>query len=108
MYESYLVLTSQRIEVIRELENGMGKIHVKRPLNNIVKITAKKRHRDLITFKYGIPDGDSLIITGLVKAYHEINNKILKFFSSLDMDRFLIPNSQEATKTISKYILQQL
>lgn len=64
MYESYLVLTSKRIEVIRELDNGMGKIHVKRPLTNIVKITAKKRHRDLITFKYGIPDGENLIITG--------------------------------------------
>ena len=64
MYESYLVLTSQRIEVIRELDNGMGKIHVKRPLTNIVKITAKKRHRDLITFKYGKPDGENLIITG--------------------------------------------
>lgn len=64
MYESYLVLTSKRIEVIRELDNGMGKIHVKRPLTQIVKITAKKRHRDLITFKYGMPDGDNLIITG--------------------------------------------
>lgn len=64
MYESYLVLTSKRIEVIRELDNGMGKIHVKRPLTQIVKITAKKRHRDLITFKYGRPDGDNLIITG--------------------------------------------
>lgn len=64
MYESYLVLTSKRIEVIRDLDNGMGKIHVKRPLTSIVKITAKKRHRDLITFKYGMPDGDNLIITG--------------------------------------------
>ena len=64
MYESYLVLTSKRIEVIRELDNGMGKVHVKRPLTAIVKITAKKRHRDLITFKYGVPDGENLIITG--------------------------------------------
>lgn len=64
MFESYLVLTTQRIEVIRELDGGMGKIHVKRPLTSIVKITAKKRHRDLITFKYGVPDGDNLIITG--------------------------------------------
>ncbi|CRL00393.1 CLUMA_CG013661, isoform A [Clunio marinus] len=63
MYESYLVLTATRIEVIREVDNGMGRIHVKRPLTNIVKITAKKRHRDLITFKYGMPDGDNLIIT---------------------------------------------
>ncbi|XP_070505538.1 TBC1 domain family member 23 [Chironomus tepperi] len=90
MYDSYLILTKKRIEVIRDLENGMGKVSIKRPLSNIVKITAKKRYRDLITFKYGAHDenGENLIIT--------------------DMDRFLIPNSQEATKIISKYILQQL
>lgn len=35
-----------------------------------------------------ILDGDNLIIT--------------------DMDRFLIPNASEATKTISQYILQSL
>jgi len=64
MHESFLILTPKRIEVIRELENGMGRMHVQRPLSQIVKITAKKRHRDLITFKYGQPDGDNLIITG--------------------------------------------
>lgn len=88
MYESYLILLSKKIEVLREEHGGMAKIIVRRPLSSIVKITAKKRHRDLITFKYGIPDGDNLIIT--------------------DMDRFLIPNANEATKIISKYILQQL
>lgn len=90
MFDSYLILTKKRIEVIRELDGGFGKISIKRPLSNIVKITAKKRYRDLITFKYGAHDenGENLIIT--------------------DMDRFLIPNSQEATKIISKYILQQL
>lgn len=76
MYESYLVLTSKRIEVIRELDSGMGKIHVKRPLSNIVKITAKKRHRDLITFKYGMPDGENLIITGNVKLIFLASLKI--------------------------------
>jgi hypothetical protein len=66
MYDSYLILTKKRIEVIRELDNGMGKISIKRPLSNIVKITAKKRYRDLITFKYGAHDenGENLIITG--------------------------------------------
>lgn len=64
MHESYLVLTPKRIEVIREFEKGVGKIYIQRPLSQIVKITAKKRHRDLITFKYGVPDGDNLIITG--------------------------------------------
>lgn len=66
MHESFLVLTKKKIEVIRELDNGMGKISIKRPLSNIVKITAKKRYRDLITFKYGAHDenGENLIITG--------------------------------------------
>jgi TBC1 domain family member 23 len=66
MYDSFLVLTSKRIEVIRELENGKGKVFTKRPLSHIVKITAKKRYRDLITFKYGSHDenGENLIITG--------------------------------------------
>lgn len=66
MYDSYLILTKKRIEVIRDLENGMGKVSIKRPLSNIVKITAKKRYRDLITFKYGAHDenGENLIITG--------------------------------------------
>lgn len=66
MYDSYLILTTKRIEVIRELENGKGKVFTKRPLSQIVKITAKKRYRDLITFKYGSHDenGENLIITG--------------------------------------------
>ena len=80
MYESYLVLTSKRIEVIRELENGKGKIHVCRPLTQIVKITAKKRHRDLITFKYGVPDGENLIITGRHLRIFCTNIKKLNFF----------------------------
>jgi hypothetical protein len=66
MHDSYLILTTKRIEVIRELDNGRGKVFTKRPLSNIVKITAKKRYRDLITFKYGSHDenGENLIITG--------------------------------------------
>lgn len=66
MYDSYLILTTKRIEVIRELDNGKGKVFTKRPLSQIVKITAKKRYRDLITFKYGSHDenGENLIITG--------------------------------------------
>lgn len=66
MYDSHLILTTKRIEVIRELENGKGKVFTKRPLSHIVKITAKKRYRDLITFKYGSHDenGENLIITG--------------------------------------------
>lgn len=89
MYDSHLILTKTHLIVLRDLDRkGTAEIIVRRPLSNIVKITAKKRHRDLITFKYGIPDGDELIIT--------------------DMDRFLIPNASEATALVSKQIIKQL
>ncbi len=56
MYESYLIVTSKNIVVLRETgKKGQANVIVKRPLQSIVKITAKKRHRDLITFKYGVP-----------------------------------------------------
>lgn len=89
MYDSHLILTKTHLVVLRDLDNkGNAYLIVRRPLSNIVKITAKKRHRDLITFKYGIPDGDELLIT--------------------DMDRFLIPNASEATALVSKQIINQL
>lgn len=89
MYDSHLILTKTHLIVLRDLDKkGTAEIIVQRPLSNIVKITAKKRHRDLITFKYGIPDGEELLIT--------------------DMDRFLIPNASEATALVSKQIINQL
>lgn len=91
MYDSVLAFTESHIIVLRELGNNgtdQARVIAKRPLNSIVKITAKKRHRDLITFKFGVPDGDNLIVT--------------------DMDRFLIPNAHEATQVISKLILDRL
>ncbi|XP_023298924.2 TBC1 domain family member 23 [Lucilia cuprina] len=88
MYDSHLIITPTHLIVLRELGKGQAQIIVRRPLASIVKITAKKRHRDLITFKYGFPDGDGLLIT--------------------DMDRFLIPNASEATAIVSKHIVQTL
>lgn len=91
MHDSCLAFTDTHIIVLRQLlgtGDDNARIIAKRPLNSIVKITAKKRHRDLITFKYGVPDGETLIVT--------------------DMDRFLIPNASEATQVISKMILKQL
>lgn len=89
MYESYLIVTQTHLVVLRDLgRKGTAQIIVRRPLSNIVKITAKKRHRDLITFKYGVPDGEKLLIT--------------------DMDRFLIPNASNATALVSKQIVKQL
>lgn len=88
MYESHLIVTKTHLVVLRDLDRkGTSQIIVCRPLSNIVKITAKKKHSDLITFKYGVQDGETPLIT--------------------DMDRFLIPNASKATALISKHIVKQ-
>ncbi|KAJ2950053.1 hypothetical protein O0L34_g11392 [Tuta absoluta] len=90
MHDSLLIVTETHLVVLRDIPNkrGYAKVMSRRLLSTIVKITAKKRHPELITFKYGIPDGDNLLIK--------------------DMDRFLIPNASLATKVVSNQIVQQL
>ncbi|CAH0561090.1 unnamed protein product [Brassicogethes aeneus] len=90
MYSSHLIVTATELVVLREVPNrkGTAEVIVKRPLSAIVKITARKRHPELITFKYGVPEGENLKIS--------------------DMDRFLIPNADKATKVVSDQILKQL
>lgn len=90
MSNSHLIVTESYLIVLREIpeKKGLMQVIVRRPLSTIVKITAKKRHPELITFKYGVPEGESLIIS--------------------DMDRFLIPDAQKATKIVSDQILKQL
>ncbi|KAL0267136.1 UNVERIFIED_CONTAM: hypothetical protein PYX00_009489 [Menopon gallinae] len=86
MYDSYLLVTNSHIIVLRELSKreDSALLVVKRPLTTIVRITSKKRRPDLITFKYGNPDGDLTQIS--------------------DMDRFLIQKATAATQLISQQI----
>lgn len=86
MYDSHLIITESHLIVLRDLGRGQAQVIVKRPLSSIAKITAKKRHKELITFKYGYQEGDNHIIT--------------------DMDRFFIPRASEATDLVSKYIVK--
>ncbi|KAK0079921.1 hypothetical protein PV325_000631 [Microctonus aethiopoides] len=90
VYESHLLVTESHLIVLREIPGRKGAAHVmvKRPLSSIVRITSRKRHPDLITFKYGTTQSDTAIIS--------------------DMDKFLIPNGSEATKLISQQIVKQL
>ncbi|XP_069686728.1 TBC1 domain family member 23 isoform X1 [Periplaneta americana] len=90
MYDSHLLVTDSHIYVLRDIPGRKGYAHIvgRRPLSAIVKITSKKKHPELITFKYGVPQGDSLVIS--------------------DMDRFLIPNASDATKLVSQQIMKQL
>ena len=60
-------MTDSHIYVLRNIpgQKGFAHIVVRRPLSAIVKITSKKKHPELITFKYGVPEGDSLVISDM-------------------------------------------
>ena len=84
-------MTETHLFVLREIQDrpGMALVQARRALGSIVKITSKKRHPELITFKYGSNDEESgLKIT--------------------DLDRFLIPKAGEATKVIKHQIMKVL
>jgi len=67
----------------------MAWVQVRRALGSIVKITSKKKHPELITFKYGANNGDKGIVV-------------------TDLDRFIIPKAGEATKAIKQQIMKVL
>lgn len=53
--DSYLALTETHLYIIKELPNKKdhGTVSVQRPLEMIVQITSKRKHPEIITFKYG-------------------------------------------------------
>ncbi|XP_057302283.1 TBC1 domain family member 23-like [Hydractinia symbiolongicarpus] len=90
MFSSYILLTSSHLFILREIVDkdrpGWAHIQSRPHLSSIVKITSKRKHPDLITFKYGTSDGEDFTITGA--------------------QRFLIPNSKQAMKKIKERILK--
>eukprot|EP00794_Sanderia_malayensis_P011174 gene11174-12349_t len=88
MYSSYLLLTSTNLFILREIIDRPGWAHIlSRPhLTSIVKITSKRKHPELITFKYGTSDGDSYQVTAT--------------------QRFLIPDAKHATRKIKDRIMK--
>ncbi|KAL1122013.1 hypothetical protein AAG570_003419 [Ranatra chinensis] len=64
IYESELLVSATHVYVLRPTgKKDKAKVVVRRPLSAIAKITCKKRNRDVITFKYGMPEGDTLKIS---------------------------------------------
>ncbi|XP_050576523.1 TBC1 domain family member 23 [Bombus affinis] len=88
--DSILLITDTHLIVLREIQERKGAAHVivKRPLTSVIKITSRRKHSDLITFKYGTTEYNDTVIS--------------------DMDKFLIPNASEATRLITQQILKQL
>ncbi|XP_023614624.1 TBC1 domain family member 23 isoform X3 [Myotis lucifugus] len=55
MFPSHLLVTATHMYCLREIlsRKGLAYIQSRQALNSVVKITSKKKHPDLITFKYG-------------------------------------------------------
>nr|XP_006813860.1 PREDICTED: TBC1 domain family member 23-like [Saccoglossus kowalevskii] len=90
MVPSYLLVTNSHLYILRETSHkpGFALIQGRRPLNTIVKITSKKRHPELITFRYGTLNDDGMKIESL--------------------NRFIIPKAGDATKSIKMQIMKVL
>ena len=83
---SYLLLSGSIMTVLREAADrpGWGRVKHSHQLQSILKITAKKKSPDIITFKYGTMEGETPIITDLL--------------------RLRIPNTKKATEAIKLQI----
>uniref|UniRef100_A0A671T1Q4 TBC1 domain family member 23 n=1 Tax=Sinocyclocheilus anshuiensis TaxID=1608454 RepID=A0A671T1Q4_9TELE len=55
MFPSHLLITATHMYCLREIaaRKGFAYIQSRQPLNSVVKITSKKKHPELITFKFG-------------------------------------------------------
>lgn len=79
---SHIVLTADSLIVLRELSDraGWGRVKHRHKLTSILRITAKKKHPDLITFRFGSGSGDDMVIS------HQL--------------RFRVPNTHKFTSAI--------
>lgn len=88
IFFSHLLLTSKELLILREAPDraGWGRIKHRDNLSSILKITAKKHHPDIITFKFGYSNDSEPVLT------HQI--------------RVRLPNTRKATDAIRKTILK--
>ncbi|XP_016352769.1 TBC1 domain family member 23 isoform X2 [Sinocyclocheilus anshuiensis] len=90
MFPSHLLITATHMYCLREIaaRKGFAYIQSRQPLNSVVKITSKKKHPELITFKFGNNNAAGVEI--------------------LSVERYLIPNAGDATKVIKQQIMKVL
>jgi hypothetical protein len=75
-YVGFVVVTATKIFMLRETDQrDIGELSVCRLLSSVIKITSKKKHPELITFKYGCSEGDSVLITHCDRFYLPTNSK---------------------------------
>ncbi|KAJ0032123.1 hypothetical protein NQD34_002204 [Periophthalmus magnuspinnatus] len=90
MFPSHLLITATHMYCLREIASrkGFAYIQSRQALNSVVKITSKKKHPELITFKFGTNNSAGVEI--------------------LAVERYLIPNAGDATKVIKQQIMKVL
>ncbi|XP_018423832.1 PREDICTED: TBC1 domain family member 23 isoform X3 [Nanorana parkeri] len=90
MIPSNLLVTATHMYCLREIQSrkGFAYIQSRQALSSVVKITSKKKHPELITFKYG--------------------NSSTSGVEILAVERYLIPNAGDATKAIKQQIIKVL
>ncbi|XP_063305027.1 TBC1 domain family member 23 isoform X1 [Pelobates fuscus] len=90
MFPSHLLVTATHMYCLREIQSrkGFAYIQSRQALSSVVKITSKKKHPELITFKYGNSSSSGVEI--------------------LAVERYLIPNAGDATKAIKQQIIKVL
>uniref|UniRef100_A0A6Q2Y0W0 TBC1 domain family member 23 n=1 Tax=Esox lucius TaxID=8010 RepID=A0A6Q2Y0W0_ESOLU len=90
MFPSHLLITGTHMYCLREIASrkGLAYIQSRQALNSVVKITSKKKHPELITFKFGNSNTAGVEISAV--------------------ERYLIPNAGDATKAIKQQIMKVL
>ncbi|XP_041647190.1 TBC1 domain family member 23 isoform X2 [Cheilinus undulatus] len=90
MFPSHLLITATHMYSLREIASrkGFAYIQSRQALNSVVKITSKKKHPELITFKFGSNNSAGVEISAV--------------------ERYLIPNAGDATKVIKQQIMKVL
>ncbi|XP_024134110.1 TBC1 domain family member 23 isoform X2 [Oryzias melastigma] len=90
MFPSHLLITATHMYCLREIASrkGFAYIQSRQALSSVVKITSKKKHPELITFKFGSNNPGNVEISAV--------------------ERYLIPNAGDATKVIKQQIMKVL
>uniref|UniRef100_A0A7N8X596 TBC1 domain family member 23 n=1 Tax=Mastacembelus armatus TaxID=205130 RepID=A0A7N8X596_9TELE len=90
MFPSHLLITATHMYCLREIASrkGFAYIQSRQALNSVVKITSKKKHPELITFKFGSNNSAGVEVSAV--------------------ERYLIPNAGDATKVIKQQIMKVL
>lgn len=80
------MVTADSLIVLRELSDraGWGRVKYRHTLISILKITAKKKHPDIITFKFGTGSVPEAVVS------HEL--------------RFRVPNTHKFTSAIKSQL----